>query len=305
MILIYLIFLLRLTAEARHATETLDQRVISYRNYGLYFRPQRAIRPINHRWLHTFVIDIPELPPFREHQQICVTGQPTEAEGDDTPCNTLFEQAIHDTEHQAYRMLNQTYYEFKQAFQTSVSDIHSVRTRRAWIDIIGKGLKVAFGLTTTEDLDNVYSTIKEVRRNQAEGFQAVANMSAKLVSFMRLTQNNFDTIFQTFSTYNKMTDMFNKQLSLNRNLIAALGQHMVLTLQQSVEFSMELYHITQFRIALQSALNGRITPDLIPPSIIQLTINALATRLATLQTPLFLVTQTPQAVYSGHDFTLW
>jgi len=72
-----------------------------------------------------------------------------------------------------------------------------------------------------------------------------------------------------------------------------MKQHLIYSLQQSVEFSTELFHIAQFHSALQAALNGRITPDLIPPAIIQTTLAAINQQLSKLHTPLYLVPQTP------------
>lgn len=307
MLFIYLIIFMGPAGEARLATESVDKQLLSFRNYGLYLRPQRSLRPINHRWTHTYVIDTPSLPPLEALQSNPTTlcsYRPTDS---DPACPALvqFQRAIREVEITTYHMLNQSFFEFQQILHSSVIDVNSARSRRSWFDIIGRGMKVVFGVATTEDLSKVYDTIQEVRRSQALGFQTAANVTTKFASFMRVAQNNFDTIFNAFSTFNKMSDLLNMQLLNQRKITTALEQHLILILQQSVEFSTELYHISQFRLALQSALLGRITPDLIPPEVIKLTLNTIARKLSSVQTALFLVPQTPLAVYAGCDFSLW
>lgn len=293
---------------ARLATEPFDQQLIEFKNYGLYLKPQRAVRPVNHRWYHTYAIPIPILPKMENNQgqstKFC-TGSDLDQER--IQCNALleFKKAIYDVEMKAYEMLNESYSEFKNAFATEVRDIHDVRTRRAWFDIVGKGLSMAFGVATHKDMDQVYNTIKEVRKSQVEGFQAISNVSSNLASFMRIAQTNFDTIFKTFETFNRLSEEYNKGFGQNRQLIYTMQDHITFILRQSVEFSSELYYITHFRTALYAALQGKITPDLIQPQIIQDTIDIIMNKLSTLQTSLFLVQQTPQAIYAGGEFTLF
>jgi len=292
---------------ARQATQTFDETLVSFKNYGFYLQPQKALRPINHQWSHVYIIDLPTLLPKEVYQgsptMICRVEKPSPEESVECTLLARYQRTIHDIELKAYQMLNDSYVAFKEAFYTSVKDVSSVRTRRAWFDIIGKGLSVVFGLRTHQQMDTVYEAIKEIRVSQAQGFQAVANVSSKLASFMKLSKTDFDTIFRMFETFNKMSDNFNHEMSVNRHLIAGLEQHLVFSLQQSVEFSMELYQITQFRSALQAALNGKITPDLIPPNTIRTTLDAINQQLSRLHTPLYFVPQTPQAVYAG-DFSL-
>lgn len=295
-------------AIARIPMEPFDQEVIAFKNYGLYFRPIRALIPTNNRWFHTYAIPIPNLPELQDTQapstRFCTAS---DRDPEAIECQALidFKRAVYEVEMKAYEMLNSSYNDFKMAFVMEVRDIFDVRSRRAWLDIVGRGLSVAFGVATHEDLIGVYNTLKALRKSQADGFQMTTNLSQSLGSFMRLAQTNFDTIFKTFQAFNNLSETFNRASNINRRLIFQSQQLLTFVLRQSVEFTSELYYITHFKTALTAALQGRVTPELIPPSILQETIDTIKMKLTAIKTNLYLVHKTPQSIYSGGQFTLY
>jgi hypothetical protein len=299
-----LLFYVLSITQARETTEIFQPETISKYNYGFHMLPQRSIRPVTDRWTHVFHISLPTLHGFQTLQLTPPPVCPQHETEDNCIHLFRFHAAIQEVEVKSFQLLNDTYNEFRQLLQVTVPDTQTIRSRRGFLDFVGEGMSLLFGTTSHSELNRVYDVIREVRKTQFEGFQTLANVTHKLASFMKITTDNFRTVYNVFEGYNKLVDTLRRDQYLQRYILGVLESHLVFAMRQSVEFTMELNAITQLRLALLSTLQGRLDPHLIPPELIQTTIDNIRARLITMRTPLYLVPTSLHHVFSGHDHTL-
>ena len=157
--------------------------------------------------------------------------------------------SVYKVNTEAYDMLNLTHMDFIRSFQLSLTNVHKIRTKRAWFDLIGRGMQVAFGVATSKDVQNIYTTIEEVRRTQAEGFQKVAEVTAQFASFMKITASSFESVSNKMLEFSELLQQLLTQQTSGRQLMVAVQQYIPRVLRQAMDFSLKLNHLTQFRLS--------------------------------------------------------
>jgi len=72
-----------------------------------------------------------------------------------------------------------------------------------------------------------------------------------------------------------------------------------------VDFTLNLEHINSFEQAILFLSHGYLTPEIVPVSVIQETLNILDQTLHQIHSPFNLVRIRPEDIYSSRDFSLW
>ena len=278
----------------------------NFRNYGLYLKEMKQIRPSSLRWLHTYVCELPTMQPSASSTRQLLINCPAE-DSNQTDCNKLRQlgKAFLLAERAVRRLLNTTYTEIHDIFTASLVETPSTRSRRAWIDLIGQGLQVMFGVATMNDLTRINDNIKQMRTAMTTSIKFTANLSDQFASFAGLTQTKLTTIFEALENVGNFSQEMVRSTERLHKTVVMLEQYLILVLQNSAKFTLELHELDQFKWALHLALLGTITPELISPKQLQLTIDSINGQLRESKMPLYLIPQSPQAIYAGIDFSIW
>lgn len=265
-------------------------------NYGVIFKEDAKLFLAKESWLHTFQIDIPKN--FQVSKGITLCEKQTQ---DCTNLNSLIHFITHLRQSTELHL------------QETIKAIHTLiphstmftskRNIRSFLPFIGSLAKGLFGTATMDDVNLLARHINSLNRKTQLIAEVLHQHGDHLSSFMSLVDNKTNNLMNGIQANSKEISVLAH--SINMSLV---------TLQQSMfSISKILINLTnqgnilrskldQFQTAVQSLVEGRISPLLLPKHTLTQALHKVQ-RILTDSYPGFYLTQFhPSFYYTNSNF---
>ena len=274
--------------------------IIQRLNYGVVFRPEAKLSIASEAWLHTFQIDIPRSKDLHI-AKLSLCSLDTKYSNNCLPKNTMvqFIQHLHDS---MLHDLSETILTINILVpQTNIFD--SVRNTRSALPFIGTLAKGLFGLATMSDVQLLASHINALNSRSRQITNALQQHGDHLSSFVKViddrTSNLMQGIKENSLEMQKITHSFQDSLKSFEQSMANTSQFLI-TLTNN--FNMLRSNLLQLQASIQSLVEGRISPFLIPKHDFAHTLNQIQATLTKYYPGFYLTHPHPAYYYTTPNF---
>jgi len=267
-------------------------------------QPIRTIIPTCDAWLHTLALNLSTLTDIHlQAQENC--SAITNADHAAT-CTRYYQliKTLQKMDRKAVATLKQTVNHIFDILHDTLPT-KNINQRRGFLDFIGGLSQSLFGTALDSDVQRNKAMIQQLQKASLGALDAVAVHADKLASFMQLSNSRFDKFTKLIETqqqeFSTLVSQYRQQFSDTQTAQILLAQ----ALNRMVDFTLNLEHINSFEQAILFLSHGYLTPEIVPVSVIQETLNILDQTLDQIHSPFNLVRIRPEDVYSSRDFSLW
>ena len=252
-----------ITTEAGMKVEV--EGTIQRLNYGVLFESKGSMYTSVETWPHTFEIPLPNLPNISNTEGICGTLKGTYCASIKTI--TGYVQGIQlETKEQLSNLFDFVH--------VNVPKINvRTRTQRSLLPFIGGLSKSLFGTATTADVKLLASHITALNRRTGKMLHVLEQHGRHLSSYMTMANRRMDNlktgIVQNFHAINNLTKVFSVQLSSLDSHLFELSKVLYSQISKSTKL---LNEFAKVQLAVQSLVQGKLSPILIPEPILKLAI---------------------------------
>jgi len=250
------------------SAENIVQRI----NYGVVFRQESRLHLATESWLHTFKVTLPK--------KVNVPSQ-SFCSVDSKSC-MFTNNMLHFVQHLQRSMeydLSQTIMSISTLVpQTKIFDIE--RKQRSLLPFIGTLAKGLFGLATMSDVRLLANHINALNRRTQQIGHALQQHGDHLSSFMEVVDNRTTNLMHGIQENSKqiigLTKSFESSLrTLEQNM---MNMSKVLT-TLSNNFNVLRSNLLQLQSSVQSLVEGKISPSLIPKIVLTKTLHKIQSTL--------------------------
>lgn len=287
---------------AQHVPQ--ETEFINLRNYGCVLQPVKTLIPTCDSWLHTLALNLSILTDIQlQTQENC--AEITNAEHAAT-CTRYYPliKALQKMDRKAAATLKQTVNHVFDILHDTLPT-ENINQRRGLLDFIGGLSQSLFGTALDSDVQRNRAMIQQLQKATLTAVDTVAIHADKLASFMQLSNSRFDKFTKLVETqqqeFSTLVSQYRQQFSDTQTAQMLIAQ----ALNRMVDFTLNIEHINSFEQAILFLSHGYLTPEIVPVSVIQETLNILQATLDQIHSPFNLVRIRPEDVYSSRDFHLW
>ncbi|XP_062574148.1 uncharacterized protein LOC134235987 [Saccostrea cucullata] len=288
-----------LTTTTQARPEKMEDKIVQRINYGVVFKEQSKIILSQEYWLHTFHVRLPKrvhvskVPFCNVHafRQGCVL------------LNNLanFVQGLHK---EPLIHFNETMRQIKTLVpQTNI--LNQGRQLRALLPFIGSLSKSIFGTATIDDVNILAGHINALNRKTENIVKALQQHGSHLSSFITVSNHRMDNLaagIKENSEYiSKIATAFNNKLyDLEKSFVNVSK----ILMSQVNRATLLRSDFDKLSAAIQSLLEGKITPFLIPKFLITRTLSNINFKLRKSYKNFYLI-HTDYSFYYSHEKFLY
>lgn len=275
------------------------------RNVGILLTPIRTFIPEIDVWQHSLGVNVSEFTqvhPRREQNCGSLTVQ-----SQINLCATYFPliSALQQLDRSAALSLAQTIGHMYDILHVSVPSRPIDRQRRGLMNFVGSAARYLFGVATEEELQRTNEMFKQLQQRTATALGELSVHTDKMASFMAISNKRFSQFQTIIQTQNVQFQEFLDNYRSNYHG-TQVAQLLIAEAVQSLQnFVMTIEAVNSFEQAILLGAHGLMTPELIPPQIVNDTIQQLNRIVSTLHNPGFPVRTRIEDVYSSHDYHIW
>ncbi|CAG2224481.1 unnamed protein product [Mytilus edulis] len=248
-----------MTVQAINAEEDIHRL-----NYGVLFQKQPSLYLSREYWLHTFEVELPS--------NISIQSIPSCTAAVST-CY-LFNSIIFHVNVLKENTMTFTHRTLMEIFdmvpETNLNP--QKRKSRALLPFIGSLSKSFFGTATMDDVNLLANHINKLIKRDRQMSHALEQHGSHISSFMKVVNHRFDKLKKGMNLNHKLANQIlssNKQFEI---LMANLSMVAFEQISKANEIQVQLVNTLS---SIQSLINGKITPHLIPEHVLKKTINGI------------------------------
>ncbi|XP_076079746.1 uncharacterized protein LOC143049868 [Mytilus galloprovincialis] len=248
-----------MTVQAINAEEDIHRL-----NYGVLFQKQPSLYLSREYWLHTFEVELPS--------NISIQSIPSCTAAVST-CY-LFNSIIFHVNVLKENTMTFTHRTLMEIFdmvpETNLNP--QKRKSRALLPFIGSLSKSFFGTATMDDVNLLANHINKLIKRDRQMSHALEQHGSHISSFMKVVSHRFDKLKEGMNLNHILANQIlssNKQFEI---LMANLSMVAFEQISKANEIQVQLVNTLS---SIQSLINGKITPHLIPEHVLKKTINGI------------------------------
>ncbi|KAK3100591.1 hypothetical protein FSP39_022245 [Pinctada imbricata] len=264
-------------------------------NYGVMFQPASKLVLSQEYWTHTFHLRLPE--------RLKASSAPR-CSSNSSYCIMLNDviSTVHNIHTQTQGHVHEVIKSIKSLIPATDFSSNSKSTR-SFLPFIGSLAETLFGTATVEDVRLLASHVNALNSQTRNFAKAMQHTEARLSSFMSVvdekTTNLLRGIELNKDIIEKLTVAFNAKLITLEKILTNVSSMLV---QQVNEASEIRSNLANFLSAVQSLVEGKISPFLIPRSKFNAVIKSITKSLQKHHKGFFLTYTDPSYFYSHAKF---
>lgn len=263
-------------------------------NYGVVFQETSQMYIARDYWYHTFEFNFPEniilpqLPPCNHDNRTCAVMSHVLLQLNSLRTET--ETRLNDTLQTLYKLLPE-------------STIHRSRSKRSLLPFIGTLAKGLFGTATMDDVNVLAQHINQLNKVATNMNKALTQQGEHFSSFVSMANKRMDNLMS--GVKNNMLAIKYIQVELHSSVqdLEYMIDYMMGILIDQIKTCNSLNHaVEEFKLGIFDLLNGKLTPLLLPTSVLESTLTDIKSLLVSKYHGFHLNLKSVQDVYSQSKF---
>ncbi|CAC5362606.1 unnamed protein product [Mytilus coruscus] len=248
-----------MTVQANNAEEDIHRL-----NYGVLFQKQPSIYLSHEYWLHTFEVELPS--------NISIQSIPSCTSAVST-CY-LFNSIIFHVNALKENTMTFTHRTLMEIFDmVPETDLNpQKRKSRALLPFIGSLSKSFFGTATMDDVNLLANHINKLVKRDRQMSHALEQHGSHISSFMKVVNHRFDKLKEGMQLNHELV---NQLLSSGKNFEILMTNMSMAAFKQISKANEIQVQLVNTLSSIQSLINGKITPHLIPGHVLKKTISGI------------------------------
>lgn len=271
--------------------ETLVQQRI---NYGVIFQHTSDLVLAEDIWYHTYEIEIPEiisvpaLPTCTMNNRTCLAMSHVLAQLNSLRLETATQ--LNDTVNSINELVPE-------------SKVHKSRSKRSLLPFIGTLSKGLFGTATMDDVKVLASHINQLTKLGIRLTRSLSQHENQLGSFISSANNRMDNLMSGIKDNMLAIQYIQTQLfATETNLEQAMDYLMSILIEQIKSASNLNHELEEFKLGVFDLVNEKLSPLLIPESVVYGTLMDIQNILVTQFNGFRLAVDNVRSVYSTSSF---
>ncbi|CAC5362550.1 unnamed protein product [Mytilus coruscus] len=248
-----------MTVQASNAEEDIHRL-----NYGVLFQKQPSLYLSREYWLHTFEVELPS--------NISIQSIPSCTSAVST-CY-LFNSIIFHVNVLKENTMTFTHRTLMEIFDmVPETDLNlQKRKSRALLPFIGSLIKSFFGTATMDYVNLLANHINKLVKRDRQMSHALEQHGSHISSFMKVVNHRFDMLKEGMQLNH---ELINQLLSSGKNFEILMTNMSMVAFKQISKANEIQVQLVNTLSSIQSRINGKITPHLIPEHVLKKTINGI------------------------------
>ncbi|MES9881484.1 MAG: envelope fusion protein [Sedimenticola sp.] len=271
-------------------TETVLQRL----NYGVIFKEEADVRLGNEYWLHTFKLPMPK------RLMVPMIG---DCHKDNDTCLLIGQMLgqINMFRKDTALQLNNTILSIKRLVPEA--SIRKTRTKRALLSFVGQLSRTIFGTATVDDVEMLARHINKLTQKSFDITKALQQHGAHMSSYIAIANKRMDNLMQGIEENEQAISYVHSQIQRTFRNLEATFAHMNSLLLTQIEHSNHLNHeLEELKLGILDLVMGKLSPLLIPSSVMQNTIHHIQKVIDAKYTGFHLSFESVQQIYDACPF---
>ena len=234
-------------------------------NYGIYLRRLATVKMVSDKFLHSFVVRLPPMymAAKLEFPLLYCSDNNTRIKSEKPPvhcsAHSPFTAFLHQIHGESFLKLHTTIQDTYVLFETAPK-LNGRLVKKGLINALGHAISFLTGLTTSDDLQNLQSTMTKLISDSSTTTRYLTHQITDLSSIFEVTNKRVDTV---------MT-LIQEQNALFKNFSSAVDN----TIEKLIDFTQilfqKLYSINKMNAAMTEYLQSleRLTTGMLDPAII-------------------------------------
>lgn len=273
-----------------------DPKIVQRINYGTIFKEDAKLILSKESWTHTFQLRLPvfasiEKIPMCQGSSFCHLFNHTMHYVHSLHMETMIH--VNHTVNSIHTLIPETY------FQRMKTD----RTTRALLPFVGSLFSGLFGTATMNDVNILANHINSLTRVSNSMVNTLHQHAAHISSFMKVidqrTTNLMRGIQTNYQQITRLTTLFNTTISEFQDSFSNIS---TIIADQVHKSSSIINSLTNLQNSIESLVQGKLTPFLIPEEILAHTLQHIQRKLAKSHSKFFLIRKHPAQYYKSSDF---
>jgi hypothetical protein len=268
----------------------LVQRV----NYGVVFQESTKMYIARDYWFHTFEfsfpedISLPQLPPCHSDNNTCALMSQVLLQINSLRTET--ESRLNNTLQTLFKLLPE-------------SKIHHSRSKRSLLPFVGTLSKGLFGTATMDDVNVLANHINKLNKVTMDMNKALTQQSEHFSSFVSMSNKRMDNLMTGVKDNMLAIKFVQVKLQSSIQNIEYVIDHLMGILVDQIETCNSLNNaVEEFKLGVFDMLNEKLTPLLLPTSVLESTLSDIESFLSTNYTGFYLNLKSVQDIYAQSKF---
>lgn len=276
---------------------TTNPKIVQRINYGTIFREESKLILSKEVWLHTFHIWLPtygtieDIPRCTRISSYCSMMNHTVNYIHSIHIDTMVH--VNHTVRSIHKLIP----------QTSIPKLNSDRVQRALLPFVGNLFSGLFGMATMHDVNILASHINSLTKVSNTIVNTLHQHASHISSFMKVmdqrTTNLLKGIQTNYQQITRLTLLFNNSFSQFEQTFTNIS---TLLADQVHKSSSLINTLANLQNAIENLVQGKLSPFLLPETILEHTINQIERKLAQTYNRFHLIYNHPAQYYKEADF---
>ena len=233
-------------------------------NYGIIFQKQPQLYLSREYWLHTFEVELPSnvtieaVPICQATVQACQLFNTIILHVNVMKENTI--TFVHKTLMEIFNMVPESNLNFNK------------RKLRSLLPFVGTLAKGLFGVATMTDVNILANHINQLIKRDRQMSHALEQHGSHISSFMKVVNHRLDKLKEGMQLNYKMINELTKSTTNFHKLMTNLSMVAFDQISKANEIQIQLVNVLS---SVQSLINGKITPHLIPEHTLRKAIDGI------------------------------
>ena len=296
-----------LTALTKGSRLAIHPRSIIRQHYGTTFVGINTFTPTTGHWLHTFVATLPSQPVIRNNHDLdCTSAAQSHEAVNTTHCERVkpYIEALSALQEHMTNLTLDVIISLQRIIPEGRPPTQRARQTRSWLPFLGSILKTVTGTSTTDDLNKLSKTVQQIRCTQIRAYDQWSQTESELASAMHLANKRMIAIQNLVNLQRQSMSEQYREFSDNLNILFEETELIPESLKRTVDFACVLVHITELRLALEDAMNGRLTTYLVRHHQMAKTMHEITQQLSSIHPAFTLAYRSVAEAYQSSDFMI-
>ena len=262
-------------------------------NYGVIFQQKQKVIIASDIWYHTFELNLPNLSVPRL----------ATSKKDNNSCKMMshFLAQLDSVRAETVARINSTNQFVEQ--QIPQAPIHKSRSRRSLLPFIGTLSKSLFNTATMDDVNILATHINKLNKMATNLAKALTQHEDHLSSFIETANSRMDNLMSGITNNRLEIKLIQSELHTSTLNLEQSFNYMMDLLIDQVKTSNSLNHaLDEFKLGINSLVNGQLSPLLIPQPIMESTVKDIRSLLQTKFHGFHLALKDTKSIYSNCKF---